>query len=108
MCTIMQTCVYVFIELGPARVDALDQVIAFFHPSTRGVLVRVDDPPAAEISWKISVACQITLLPPWLITSKGAAAALLVPRNADSMGPICSPDHIYAIGGDMYIVPTTL
>ena len=63
---------YVFIELGPvARQDELDQVIAFFHPSTRGVLVRVDDPPVAEISWKISVACQITLLPPWLITSKG-------------------------------------
>ena len=71
MCTIIRTCVYVFIELGPARVDALDQVIAFFHPSAVGVFVRVVSPSVAEISWKINVACQITLLPPWLTTSKG-------------------------------------
>ena len=27
---------YVFIELGPAPMDDVDQVIAFFHPSTVG------------------------------------------------------------------------
>jgi len=33
--------------------------------------VHVDNPSVAEITWKISVACQITLLPPWLTISKG-------------------------------------
>ena len=52
------------------RQDELDQVIAFFHPSAVGVSERVVNPPVAEIIWKISVACQLTLLPPWLTSSR--------------------------------------
>ena len=69
MCTIIRTCVYAFIELGPATKDDIDQVIAFCHPSAVGVSVRVVNPSVAETTWKISAACQIGLLSRWLLVS---------------------------------------